>query len=128
VAVDVPIVQIEALPQAPGVEVEPALATLCGEIAAALGEQPSGTWATWRTLEHYVEGSDAPTVQPRSTHPPLVRLIAYRGREPEVISELLRLAATVLARELRLEDGNVFVLYEEGQPGRLYTGGEVLTQ
>jgi hypothetical protein len=122
----VPIVQVEALPQAPGVEVEPALATLCGEIAALLGEEPSGTWATWRTLEHYVEGWDSPSVQPPSTHPPLIRLIAYRGREVEVVAELLRLAAGVLARELRLEDGNVFVLYEEAQPGRLYTGGEVV--
>jgi hypothetical protein len=126
VAVDVPIVQVEALPQAPGVEVEPALATLCSEIAAALGEPPSGTWSTWRTLEHYLEGTDAPEVQPPSTHPPLVRLIAYRGREPKVVGELLVLVAKVLARELRLEHGNVFVLYEEAQPGLLYTGGEVL--
>jgi phenylpyruvate tautomerase PptA (4-oxalocrotonate tautomerase family) len=124
----VPIVQVEALPQAPGVEVEPALAALCGEFAALLGEEPSGTWATWRTLEHYVEGSDALSVQPPSTHPPLVRLIAYRGREPAVVAELLRLAADVLVRELRLEDGNVFVLYEEAQQGRLYTGGEVVTR
>jgi phenylpyruvate tautomerase PptA (4-oxalocrotonate tautomerase family) len=124
----VPIVQVEALPQAPGVDVEPALATLCGEIAALLGEEPSGTWATWRTMEHYVEGSDGPSVQPPSTHPPLVRVIAYQGREPEVVADLLRLAAEVLARELRLEDGNVFVLYEEAQPGRLYTGGEVVTR
>jgi phenylpyruvate tautomerase PptA (4-oxalocrotonate tautomerase family) len=122
----VPILQVEALPQAPGVEVEPALAAVCGEIAALLDEEPSGTWATWRTLEHYVEGSDGPAVQPHSTHPPIVRVIAYRGREPEGVADLLRRTATVLARELRLEDGNVFVLYEEAQPGRLYTGGEVV--
>jgi phenylpyruvate tautomerase PptA (4-oxalocrotonate tautomerase family) len=122
----VPIVQVEALPQAPGVEVEQALATLCGEIAGLLGEEPSGTWATWRTLEHYVEGSEGPSAQPASTHPPVVRLIAYRGREPETVAELLRRTASVLARALRLEDGNVFVLYEEAQPGRLYTGGEVV--
>jgi phenylpyruvate tautomerase PptA (4-oxalocrotonate tautomerase family) len=122
----VPIVQVEALPQAPGVEVEQALATLCGEVAALLGEEPSGTWATWRTLDHYVEGGDAPAVQPTSTHPPIVRLIAYRGREPEVVTELLRCAAGVLGRELRLEEGNVFVVYEEAQPRRLYTGGEVV--
>jgi hypothetical protein len=122
----VPIVQVEALAQAPGVEVEQALATLCGEIAGLLGEEPSGTWATWRTLEHYVEGSDGRAVQPNSTHPPIVRLIAYRAREPEVVTELLRCAAGVLARELRLDAGNVLVVYEEAQPGRLFTGGEVV--
>jgi phenylpyruvate tautomerase PptA (4-oxalocrotonate tautomerase family) len=122
----VPIVQVEALPQAHGVEVDHALATLCSEIAALLDEEPSGTWATWRTLEHYVEGSVAPSVQPTSTHPPIVRLIAYRGRESAVVAELLRRTAGVLARELRLEEGNVFVVYEEAQPARLFTGGEVV--
>ncbi|HET7855411.1 MAG TPA: tautomerase family protein [Gaiellaceae bacterium] len=121
-----PIVQVEALPQAPDVEVERALTTLCGELAELLGEDPRGTWATWRTLEHYVEGADASTQQPAATHPPIVRVIAYRGREPDLVAQLLRRAADVLVRELRLEEGNVFVLFEEAQPGRLFTGGEVV--
>ena len=120
-----PIVQIEALPQAPGVDVAQALRTLCGQVAELLGEEPSGTWATWRTVEHYVEGSDGPATQPVSTHPPIVRVIAYEGRDRGRVAELLVRTAEVLAHELRLEDGNVFVLYDEAQPGRLYTGGEV---
>jgi phenylpyruvate tautomerase PptA (4-oxalocrotonate tautomerase family) len=122
----VPIVQIEALPQAPGVDVAQALRTLCGQVAELLGEEPSGTWATWRTVEHYVEGSDGPATQPVSTHPPIVRVIAYEGRDRGRVAELLVRTAEVLAHELRLEDGNVFVLYDEAQPGRLYTGGEVV--
>ncbi|HYZ19686.1 MAG TPA: tautomerase family protein [Gaiellaceae bacterium] len=121
-----PIVQIEALPQAPGVDVAQALRTLCGQVAELLGEEPSGTWATWRTVEHYVEGSDGPATQPVSTHPPIVRVIAYEGRDRGRVAELLVRTAEVLAHELRLEDGNVFVLYDEAQPGRLYTGGEVV--
>jgi phenylpyruvate tautomerase PptA (4-oxalocrotonate tautomerase family) len=34
--------------------------------------------------------------------------------------------ADVLARKLGLEPGNVFVTYEEPQPGRLYTGGQIV--
>jgi phenylpyruvate tautomerase PptA (4-oxalocrotonate tautomerase family) len=122
----VPIVEIEALPQAPGVDLEQTLTALCIEIAALLGEEPSGTWATWRSLEHYLEGSDGPAEQPESTHPPLVRVIALKGREPELVAEILRCVARVLARGLRLEEGNVFVVYEEARPGRLYTGGQVV--
>jgi phenylpyruvate tautomerase PptA (4-oxalocrotonate tautomerase family) len=122
----VPVIQVEALRQAPGVDVQQALAALCAEVADVLGEEPRGTWATWRTLEHYVEGDDAPSLQPSSTHPPLVRVIAFRGREPALVAELLRRAAAVLVRELRLDEGNVFVVYEEAQPGRLYTGGNVV--
>jgi phenylpyruvate tautomerase PptA (4-oxalocrotonate tautomerase family) len=122
----VPILQVEALPQAPGVDVEAALTALCGEVAVLLGEESSGTWATWRTLEHYVEGANEPRVQPVSTHPPIVRVIAYEGRDRGRVAHLLARAAEVLARELGLEHGNVFVLYDEAQPGRLYTGGEVV--
>jgi phenylpyruvate tautomerase PptA (4-oxalocrotonate tautomerase family) len=122
----VPVIQVEALPQAGGVDVEQALVALCTEVAAVLGEEPRGTWATWQTLEHYVEGNDGPSVQPGSTHPPLVRVIAFRGRDPALVAELLRRVAAVLARELRLDEGNVFVVYEEAQPGRLYTGGDVV--
>ncbi len=121
-----PIVQIEALPQAPGVDVERALGAICDEVATRLGEEPSGTWATFRTLEHYLEGRDEPDVQPRSTHPPLVRVIAFEGRSSEQIAELLRCVASVLAAEFQLEEGNVFVVYEEARAGRLYTGGDVV--
>jgi phenylpyruvate tautomerase PptA (4-oxalocrotonate tautomerase family) len=121
----VPVIQVEALPQALGVDVEQALAALCAEVAAVLGEEPRGTWATWRTLERYVEGIDGPAIQPSSTHPPLVRVIAFEGRPAELVAELLRCVARVLAGELRLEEGNVFVVYDEALRGRLFTGGSV---
>lgn len=121
-----PVIQVEGLPQASGVDIEQALGAVCAEVAALLGEEPSGTWATWRTLEHYVEGRDGPSLQPPSTHPPLVRVIAFEGRPAEQVAELLRCVAAVLVRELGLEEGNVFVVYEEAHPGRLYTAGEVV--
>ncbi len=122
-----PVIQVEALPQAPGIDVEQALGQACAAVAALLEEEPSGTWATWRTLEHYVEGRDGPAMQPPSTHPPLVRVIAFEGRPAEQVAGLLRCVATVLARELGLEEGNVFVVFEEAHPGRLYTGGNVVS-
>jgi hypothetical protein len=123
----VPIVEITALPQGEGVDVSVALTAVATELAAALGEEPRGTWATWRTLEPggYAEATDAPAVQPRATHPPLVRVIAYEGRPPEVVERMLVTVAESLARELRLEPGNVFVRFEEATAGRLYTGGGI---
>lgn len=121
-----PIIQVEALPQAPDVDLEHALSAVCTEVALLIGEEPSGIWGTWRTLEHYVEGRDGPSMQPASTHPPLVRVIAFEGRPPEQVTDLMNCVATVLARELGLEEGNVFVVYEDTHPGRLYTGGEVI--
>ena len=122
-----PVIQVEALQQAPPADVGQALEAVCAEVAALLGEEPNGTWATWRTLERYVEGRDAPTMQPATTHPPLVRVIAFEGRPAEQVAALLRCVATILARELALEEGNIFVVYEEARSGRLYTGGDVVS-
>jgi phenylpyruvate tautomerase PptA (4-oxalocrotonate tautomerase family) len=122
-----PIVQIEALPQTSAIDLDATLATVCREVDSRLGEQPSGTWATWRTLDRYVEGTGATAAaRPRETHPPLVRVVAFEGRPAEQIAELLRCVASTLARELDLEPGNVFVTYVEAHRGRLFTGGEVV--
>jgi phenylpyruvate tautomerase PptA (4-oxalocrotonate tautomerase family) len=122
-----PVVRIRALPQRSGVDVAAVLGRVSLALADLLGEPPAGTWATWETIEpgRYAEGEDAPLEQPRSTHPPLVSLVAFEGRPPELVERMLICVAETLARELQLEPGNVFVAYDEARSGRLYTGGQV---
>lgn len=86
---------------------------------------PGPTWP----LEpgHYAEGPDAPGAQPFDTHPPLVRVIGFEGKPPEVGAAMLERVASTLARELGLEPGNVFAIYEDARSGRLFTGGSVLS-
>ena len=82
----------------------------------------------WRALEsgRYAENGDAPALQPASTHPPLVRVIAYEGRPPEIVARVLVAVAETLVRELGLASENAFVMWDELQAGRVYTGGRVL--
>lgn len=120
-----PIVEIAAVQQE-GLDVPEVLAKLCRELAVALGEPEDGMWATWRPLDHYVEGTRRATRQPFDTHPPLVRVTALEGRTPEAIRAMLECVGHVLERELRLEAGNVFVRYDEARRGALYTGGRVV--
>jgi phenylpyruvate tautomerase PptA (4-oxalocrotonate tautomerase family) len=119
----VPVVEIRALPQ-PGVDTDAVAAHVCEAVASLLGEEPSGTWATWQTLA-YTEGTDARFEQPSDTHPPLVRVTAFEGRPPAVVRGILETVADTLGRELGLDPGNVFVVYDEVCAGRLYTGGSV---
>ena len=99
-----PALQISALPT-PSADVDAILATLCRELAGKLGD-----------IRHE---------QPQDKQPPLALVIAFEGRPAEVISRLLGRVATVLARQLGLDAGNVLVLYEEARPGRLHTGGQL---
>jgi phenylpyruvate tautomerase PptA (4-oxalocrotonate tautomerase family) len=124
----VPVVRISALPQPGGLEPERALAAVTHALAGLLGEEPTGTWATWEEIPpgRYAEGGDTPALQPAATHPPLVELIAFEGRPPELAERMLTTVADVLERELGLERGNVFVRYVEATEGRLYTAGSVV--
>jgi phenylpyruvate tautomerase PptA (4-oxalocrotonate tautomerase family) len=121
------VVRISALPQRGGHPPERALAAVTHALAELLGEEPGGSWATWEAIPagRYAEGGESPAFQPASTHPPLVEVVAFEGRPPELVARMLETVADVLARELELEPGNVFVRYVEATAGRLYTGGRV---
>ena len=113
-----PVVRIRALPQ-PSADLGAVASAVATALAAELGEDPRGTWATWQTVEAYAEGGVGAVEQPRDTHPPLVTVIA-RARPPETIAGMLRCVGDTLVQELGLEPGNVFVTFEEAAPGRLY--------
>jgi phenylpyruvate tautomerase PptA (4-oxalocrotonate tautomerase family) len=117
----VPVVRIRALPQRHA-DVRSVSLAVAEAVAAAMGEEPRGTWVTWETVDAYAEGGVAPSEQPHDTHPPLVSILA--GRRPaDVVSRVLRAAGDTLVRELGLEPGNVFVTCEEVDPARLYDAG-----
>jgi phenylpyruvate tautomerase PptA (4-oxalocrotonate tautomerase family) len=98
------------------------------ELARLLGAEPRDVWVTWDEIApgRYSEGGDAPALQPAGSHPPLVELAAFEGRSPDLVARMLELVAGVVARELRLEPGNVLVHYREDVAGGLYWGGSVV--
>ena len=121
-----PIVQVTALRQRVGVDVDAASRAIVLAVSAELGEDPSGTWVTWQTLApgSYREGADdVPSEQPPATHPPIARVSGFEGRSPELVARILSAVAGTLVRELGLEPGNAFVVWDELRAGRLHTGG-----
>jgi phenylpyruvate tautomerase PptA (4-oxalocrotonate tautomerase family) len=116
-----PIIEIHALPGDPDIDVPAALAEVTGAVAAYLGEEPRGTWAIWRPVEPgaYAEGADAPSAQPRGTHPAIVDVFAGpRDDTPE----LLRAVGRAVVEAFGLDDGNVVVRLTEAEPDRVYWG------
>jgi hypothetical protein len=103
-----PLIEIRALPQPPGVDVTAVMRAVAEAVREVLQNRPQGTWVTWETIERYVEGPDAADVQPRSTHPPIVTISAASGRPQEAIEQAV---AATLERELGLESESVFLKY-----------------
>ena len=121
-----PIVQVTALRQRVGVDLDVVSRAIVLAVSRECCEDASGTWVTWQPLAPggYREGEDdAPLEQPSATHPPIVRVNAFEGRAPDVVARVLSAVAGTVVHELGLEPGNVFVVWDELQAGRVHTGG-----
>jgi hypothetical protein len=123
-----PVVRISALPQAAGIDTGSVLKRLCLRLAEVDQVDARHWWAIWHPVapEAYVEGDvQAPSVQPGASHPPIVEILAFAGRDAAIVEQLLMVASETLVDGLGMESGNVFVTWTELQPGRVSTGGAV---
>ncbi|MBL7670318.1 MAG: hypothetical protein JNM39_07510 [Bdellovibrionaceae bacterium] len=122
-----PIFEIRALPQKPGVNHQAAMKRLCCEIATIMKISERQVWATWAPIlpGDYLEGGNSANIQPDSTHPPIVNLVAFEGRPESLIEKVINQAAVILCEELKIETGNVYIQFTETKSGRTYVGGEL---
>jgi hypothetical protein len=120
-----PVIEIRALPQKPGVDRAAAMSRACEALASAAGVRPRAVWATWTELDPalYVEFDARAAVQPDTTHPPIVEIVAFEGRSAETIEAMIVAVATTLASGLQIPQENLFITYREAARGRLWTNG-----
>ena len=103
-----PLIEICALPPDAAVDVAAVLRRLNEAVAAAVPCRPDAVWTTWRSLDGgYAVGSDAVRQQPSDTHGPIVHV--YLNRPPDAVERACAVIEDVLARQLGLAPGNVFV-------------------
>lgn len=126
-----PVVQITML-EPPGVNGKPfdwsrATTLIARVVATAFECEPGRVWCTVALVPPggYAIDGDTPETQPAGSHDPIVRVMAYTGRDDATIARVLGAAADAVCGAFGLEPGTVFVLYEELKPGRVYTGGRV---
>ena len=123
-----PVVRVSGLPQGLGIDPGPILKRLCLRLAEVDGVEARHWWATWQPIapDAYVEGDvAAPAVQPGASHPPIVEILAFAGRDAALVERLLTATSEILGEGLGMESGNVFAIWTELQPGRVATGGVV---
>ena len=123
-----PVIEVKALPQKEWISVPNVLKKLSSKVAQVIGDQSKHVWATWESIkpEHYVEGNQEAALQPAGTHPPIVKIIAFEGRPKELVEKMMSGVAELLAKELELEAGNIFIIYQELPSGHVFDGGQVV--
>lgn len=121
------VLNIRALPQKDGVDIQSALKKTTVSISEAYGCDPQKVWATWDEIQtgFYIEGTESADKQPEQSHPPIGELICFEGKPAEVIEKVLLAAATTLSRELNIP-GNIFITYREAKSGQVIAGNGVV--
>jgi hypothetical protein len=106
-SVDMPLIEIHALPQSAPNEIERVVRRVAGDVARAIAAPPEAVWVTWTTIDGCYAVGDATRVeQPRETHAPIVHVHARRtAAEVDAICDAVERA---LVDELGLAPGNVF--------------------
>jgi hypothetical protein len=106
----VPLIQITSLPQPPDVDCAAVLVAVNQAVGELLGRPADVAWSTWTTLEprHYAVGVDVAELQPTTTHPPIVHV--YAERPAEVMEQVADTVSEMLAAQLGLPPGSVFVI------------------
>ncbi|OGQ35438.1 MAG: hypothetical protein A3F16_03730 [Deltaproteobacteria bacterium RIFCSPHIGHO2_12_FULL_43_9] len=123
-----PVIEIKALPQKEWISVPNVLKKLSAKVSQVMGEEPKHVWASWESIkpEHYVEDNHETPLQPAGTHPPIVKILAFEGRPQELVEKLMSAVAEFLVKELELDPGNVFIIYQELRSGHVFDGGQVV--
>jgi hypothetical protein len=102
-----PLIEVAALPQPDGVDIDQVLRTLTLAVAEALPARPEGVWTTWTTVLAYAVGPAVAHQQPAQSHDPIVHI--YHQRPPDAVERMCQVITDVLCRELSLPAGNVFI-------------------
>lgn len=121
-----PIINISALPQKENVDISAALKETFLRVAEVFSLEPHQVWANYQEIKpgHYVEGNTEAHIQPVGTHPPIVELIAFEGRDNNIIEKALITVAETLTKSLEIPE-NIFLTYKEASSGKVYTGGSL---
>jgi phenylpyruvate tautomerase PptA (4-oxalocrotonate tautomerase family) len=122
-----PLIQVQALPQANTVDIPATVRKIAVAVAAALNVPEKVVLCTWTILEpqHYAEGNATGSTQQPGSFPPVVNMTLFEGRSAELIERAITAVAETLQEALGLPSPHAFITYHEGKSGQLFTSGRI---
>ncbi|MFW7379999.1 MAG: hypothetical protein ACOH5I_14390 [Oligoflexus sp.] len=122
-----PLIEIQALPQAKKVNTPEVLTSLAQSVGQALSIPSQAVRCVWQDLQpgYYAEGLQIGELQPENSHPILVKVLLFEGRPQELIEQALQTVADNLQTSLQMSAKNFFISYYEAKSGQLFVGGQL---
>jgi hypothetical protein len=102
-----PLIEIHVLP-ALAIDRAAAGRRLNASVAAAIPCKVEAVWTVWRTIDGpFVKGDEASSQQTAASFGPIVHV--YHHRTPEQVDRAIQAIEGVLAQELGINGGDIFV-------------------
>lgn len=123
-----PVICIKTLPLNKPLRINEILRRLNLEISKAAGIEANQIWSYWQFIERhqYAVGDTTAAAMQQKTHSPIVEITGFEGKPAELIEQLMKTTAEVLAKELEIEVTNIFITYNEVLSGKVFDGGQVI--
>ncbi len=123
-----PVICVKTLPLNKPLRINEILRKLNLELSKDTGIEADQIWSYWLFIERHqyaVGDTTVAALQPK-THSPIIEITGFEGKAQEQIEQLMKTTARVLAKELDIEESNIFITYNEVLSGRVFDGGKVV--
>jgi hypothetical protein len=120
-----PMITVNTLPLDAGVDKGSILKKLVSALAAAIDAPEEKIFAGWNTYDSFVDSMDAKTNFSSSSHPPIVKIDLFEGREETKKDKALNAITATIKTELDFA-GNPFVYMTDIMSGHINTGGKII--
>jgi phenylpyruvate tautomerase PptA (4-oxalocrotonate tautomerase family) len=123
-----PIINIKTLPSKKKINTSKILKRITTVTAHEAGYNPNHIWATWEFLQpgNYAVGDKTSKTLTKTTHSPLIQLKTFESTPQAITEKMMKKIAEILAGELNIDIGNVFIEHYNVGSGHVFDGGEVV--
>ncbi len=123
-----PVINVKSLPVNDHTNIPEILIRLNASVAEAMEIKPEHVWSYWEFIKSgfYSVGKDVAAETHEQSHSPIITITGIEGTPQEKISKAFEAIAKLIASELEIDYGNVFIVYDELKRGMVFGSGETI--
>ena len=123
-----PFIHIKSLPPQTDFNIVDAVESISKTFSKETGIAIEHITATWEFFDsgHYAFGGKTTMYQPVQSHPIIVDLLAPDFHDKASVERMLNCLALMVAEQIKVTKGNVFINYRQAHSGQVFDKGKVV--